>query len=367
MRSSKIRALIHELELVGCAMLLPWRAARVLIGERREASWLYLWFALESLIMRPDSATRALWAVGRRGASSLLTVVRLAAIEVIVVMLASYVLALALRLIVRRPRAALDFSELASLMPWVFLPKLLPSAAFALAWALGVIPAQAMTFSGLDGHAHWTIAYHALGYGAVALAFIFYARAYARGTGEVFRLSPAGPEAHGMRALPLVVMLVSLGAMAWRVARDPARFRPIGRGDVIASLGFAPLYAAAAPLRLSFPRERPVVIDFWASWCGPCVEALPDWERLALDTTLAADFVSANVENETSEEVRRFLRERGHRFPVHAADLAVQARFQVNTYPTTIVIGADGHIREYWIGAVSANDIKRAIARAAAR
>jgi cytochrome c biogenesis protein CcmG, thiol:disulfide interchange protein DsbE len=354
--STRARPLANDLKtrsgLLALAMFQPWNVWPQIWRERREASWLYLWFAFEGLLMRPETSARASWAVFRRGFSSLINVVRLSVIEVIIILVASYALALIVGFIVPRPRTKLDLAQIAEIIPWIFAPKIAFTALFALGWAAGIVPEDAMIFAGFSRHPAWTALYYALGHAPVVVSFAFALRAYRSG-------DESEVEAPRWRFAPLIVVVACALALTARVASEAGAFRPLGRGDAVTQTSFAPLFGEPAAT-LRFPRERPVVIDFWASWCGPCVEGLPDWQALATDANLDVDFISANVD-ESADEARKLLKERAFLFPAHIADAATQSRFQVSTLPTTIVLSKDGRIVEYWVGATSAATIRRAL------
>ncbi len=90
---------------------------------------------------------------------------------------------------------------------------------------------------------------------------------------------------------------------------------------------------------------RPVVLNFWATWCVPCVAELPELDRLAAQGRFAVLAVSADRGGAAS--VQPFLAAHGI---THATVLldrsndAVQALGVVG-FPTTLVVGADGKLR----------------------
>lgn len=103
--------------------------------------------------------------------------------------------------------------------------------------------------------------------------------------------------------------------------------------------------------RLSDHRDKVVVLDFWASWCGPCVQGLP----ACIDATQSFDgskvvFVAVNLE-ETPQVIRGFL-ERQMISPAVALDRdgSVAASFQVSGIPHTVIIGRENMIESVQVG-----------------
>jgi thiol-disulfide isomerase/thioredoxin/uncharacterized GH25 family protein len=101
------------------------------------------------------------------------------------------------------------------------------------------------------------------------------------------------------------------------------------------------------PLQLSSLRGKVVLLDFWATWCGPCVAELPQLQRvreLYADKGLVVIGVHHN--SVPGERVREFVRKKGLTFPVALDDAegGTCGAYHVSRYPTKVLIGRDGKI-----------------------
>ena len=105
-------------------------------------------------------------------------------------------------------------------------------------------------------------------------------------------------------------------------------------------------------LRLSALKGRPVVINFWATWCGPCKEEMPLFEAYAKKTGDQVVWLGVN-ELESAETVNAFIQELNITFPI-LLDLEGQVAqdYYVRGYPATYFVDADGIIRAQHLGQI---------------
>ena len=89
-----------------------------------------------------------------------------------------------------------------------------------------------------------------------------------------------------------------------------------------------------------------VVVDYWASWCPPCVEEIPSLNRLKR-MMQGAEFqlISINYA-ESPQHIREFMRKVAVDFPVLVdPDGKLAGKWKVVAFPSTFVIGPDGRIQ----------------------
>lgn len=104
--------------------------------------------------------------------------------------------------------------------------------------------------------------------------------------------------------------------------------------------------------------KGPVLLDFWATYCKPCVKAMPKLQKIHEKYgKTGLTVLGVNVDGPRGQNrVKPFLRARKVSFPIALdSDSAVMRRMQVNVLPTTLLITPDGEIALRQVGYSSKN------------
>lgn len=117
---------------------------------------------------------------------------------------------------------------------------------------------------------------------------------------------------------------------------------------------------------LSELKGKPIVLNFWASTCGPCKMEMPEFQKAYERYGEQLQFVMVNVPDfngETRDRALQLVDQSGYTFPVYFDDtMQGQVQYGITSIPQTYFINADGTVEAYASGAIDASTIDRGIA-----
>lgn len=117
-------------------------------------------------------------------------------------------------------------------------------------------------------------------------------------------------------------------------------------------------------VRLCDLKGKVVVLDFWASWCGPCLRELPSIEKLHREYK-GKDVILLGVNAEDPEDARALVQDRQYTFPTLLDEgRSVTKLYQIRAIPTVIVIDPRGLVSEHFVGVRAERDLRAAIQQA---
>lgn len=159
---------------------------------------------------------------------------------------------------------------------------------------------------------------------------------------------PAEKERVNLLAALVLATLTATGLAPLRYGSPPPDFA-------------VPTRAGVEPL--SHLRGKPIVINFWASWCPPCTDELPYFARL--EQSYGSRITLVTVSNEATGVARDYLQREHLSLPLiedPAGDIF--KKYDVPPIPDTIVLDAAGNVSYVSVGGLSWNELEAAVERA---
>lgn len=110
---------------------------------------------------------------------------------------------------------------------------------------------------------------------------------------------------------------------------------------------------------------KPVILNFWATWCPPCRSELPAFDKLYRQYGNEVSFMMIDLTDgyrETVEGVKKFISENGYTFPVYYdTEGSAAEAYNVSSIPFTVAVGRNGNIVGTHLGAMSEAALEKLI------
>ena len=149
-------------------------------------------------------------------------------------------------------------------------------------------------------------------------------------------------------------------AMDAAAPEPPPGVKPAKPGEPVPPLELADLQGRIHPLPGAYA-GRPLLINVWASWCGPCIEEMPELDRFAAAQGANGTQV-VGIALDNAADVRAFLQRTPVAYPIvldiaGPRDSSVQLGNPKGVLPYSVLIDADGRLRKQKVGPFASGEI----------
>ena len=179
-----------------------------------------------------------------------------------------------------------------------------------------------------------------------------------------------------LAAVIMVALLIGASALYSRLAEDMDRDNLAGANNDTPDNtqqelpkefppDFTVMDASGKEVKLSDFRGKPTVVNFWASWCGPCKSEMPDFDAVYQEMGDDIHFLMVNMTDggqETLAGAQKFIADSGYTFPVYYdTQYSAAIAYGVSSLPTTYFFDAEGYGVAYAFGAINKDALLRGI------
>ena len=135
--------------------------------------------------------------------------------------------------------------------------------------------------------------------------------------------------------------------------------------ELVAAPDFTVYDKEGNPVQLYDYTGKPLVLNFWASWCGPCQMEMPHFEDKYQELGEEVQFLMVNMTDgsrETVDSASAFIEQQGYTFPVlYDTDSDAALTYGAYSLPTTYFIDAEGYAVARATGAIDADTLQKGI------
>jgi thiol-disulfide isomerase/thioredoxin len=163
------------------------------------------------------------------------------------------------------------------------------------------------------------------------------------------------------------LLLTGLGVnVAW-ASRHYDALRPIAHGEPAPAFELPRVDGAGGRLALGALRGKVVLLDFWATWCPPCLQMIPvlhDLHQEWAPRGVQMVGVSSDGAQTSPDEIRAFLNNRPSPYPMVLDDGTANGLYKIRALPQLVLIDREGAIRKVFVGYTSKRELASALAEA---
>lgn len=139
------------------------------------------------------------------------------------------------------------------------------------------------------------------------------------------------------------------------------------QGDAVSRLfSYTMNDTAGRPQALAQWKDKLLVVNFWATWCAPCVEEMPELSELQPEIA-ASKIQIIGIGIDSPANIAEFSRKHNITYPLYvggmdASELSRQLGNQAGGLPFTVLIGRNGQVKKTYVGRLKMNQLRKDLA-----
>jgi len=164
-------------------------------------------------------------------------------------------------------------------------------------------------------------------------------------------------------ASAIASVLITIGSVGWLGCSSETHGTAANGGEKQLALDFTLPDLTGKSISLSDYRGKTVIVDFWATWCAPCVYQIPVlnsvWEKHRDRDDLVVLGISVDVDGE--EVVGPWIAEKNVTYPILLGEERLAQQYGVLGFPTLVVIRSDGFVESMHVGLIEEDELEELI------
>jgi len=158
-----------------------------------------------------------------------------------------------------------------------------------------------------------------------------------------------------------VLIIVSLVLTAFFLHFTGQQSSVVGNSPGESAIDFELQALDGTPTRLSSYKGKPIILNFWASWCEPCENEMPELDKFHNKYTEDVLVMGVNITSQeiSEQSVRNFVNELDISFPVLLDTEGVFRQYEVMNLPTTYFIDSNGKIVDSYYGELTSEMLEQ--------
>lgn len=165
-----------------------------------------------------------------------------------------------------------------------------------------------------------------------------------------------------------ICVLLLLAALAGGCAADTSKTTAAAPTAAAQTSQAAPdfsfTYLDGTKSRLSELRGKPVFLNFWATWCPPCVGEMPHFNAVYPRYKDKINFLAISLDD-SMQEANAFMQQKGYSFPAGYGNVNdIAGKYEIQGIPTSLLLDANGNVIASKVGAMTEADLETFLQKA---